>query len=260
MAEATFIGFQENRSPLDWLERSFELLIAGPQPLMVNGRGIEHGLPARLVSIAELRELMPALTPSGQDAVWRYLLRLARSGREAWMVVCCGLALPGLRTAAREVTTGYAGDPADLDAEILEGFVRAVKQIDTGLDGVCGRLWRAAYNAGRRARYAECAHGGRYQATEDLGPMQPHAPVAHPDVVLAQAVTAGALTYLQAELVGRVYLEKRPLRKVAAELGLSYGTAQRTLAAAKIRIAVWLGTAHPPTSTPSRRSRTSGSG
>src|ERR1051325_8412667 len=78
-------------SPLDVLERSFDLLIAGPRPLAVNGRRLGYGLPARPVTIPELRDRLPRLPVQGRDVVWRELIRLARTGQERWVVVCAGL-------------------------------------------------------------------------------------------------------------------------------------------------------------------------
>jgi hypothetical protein len=242
MYEETYVDFDESPSPLDVLERSFELLIDGPCPLAVNGRKLGHGLPARLVTVGELRVLLPGLTREGRDVAWRELLRLARTGAENWMVMCAGLALPGLRKAAGRVVRGYDCRSEDTDAEVVAGFVEAARTLDPNLPDVCGRLCQAAYNAGRRARWAEVAYSAHHVVDEEMPEaMAPPAPVSHPDVVLRRAVIEGALTEMEAELIGRVHLENRPIHKVAGELGLPRTTAQDALKRAKERLVEWLG-------------------
>ena len=46
-------------------------------------------------------------------------------------------------------------------------------------------------------------------------------PWGHPDFVLAAAVRRGVLTAAQAELIGRSRLERIPLARIAAELGVT---------------------------------------
>jgi DNA-directed RNA polymerase specialized sigma24 family protein len=236
--ERTCIGLGD--SPLDVLERSFKLLISGPRPLALNGRKIGHGLPGRLVTITEIRRHLPAMYAPGRDAVWRELLRIARDGHSSWTVVCAGLALPGLRTAAAALTRGYSGDPAELDAEVLAGFVAGIKVVDLDRSHLCAWLRQYAYNAGRRVRYGEIGHGLREICADVPESMAPPQPCAHPDVVLARAAAAGALDEREAELIGRVYLEQRAIREVAAELQMARTTAQDVLKRGVGKLVRWL--------------------
>jgi DNA-directed RNA polymerase specialized sigma24 family protein len=208
---------------------------------MLDGRVLGHGLPEGPVSVIELQRLLPGLDPTGRDEVWRYLVRLARSGPEVWVVVCCGLALPGLRTAAAQATIGYSGSTDDLDAEVLAGFVEALGFGVLPERGICGSLWRAAYNAARRARRAEARYVSRRHPCDLLARTSPRVPVGHPDVLVGRAVVEGQISRAQAELIGLVCLEGVSLRRAAAMLGLSFGTAQRRLTTAKTALARWLG-------------------
>jgi hypothetical protein len=220
-------------SPLDVAARSFELLTEGPRPpVLPNG-----------ISADRLPVLVPTLDREGRDAIWRQLVGLARDGDPAWTVICTGLALPGLRTAAAAVARGLPDQAADMDAEILTGFLVALREVDARIPDVCGRLREAAYNAGRRARYAELAH--RNRRADDDTPVPAFSEPAHPDAILARAVADGVVSALEAELIGRVHLEGRSIRIVAAELWMARTTAQDTLKKAVVRLASWLDANNP---------------
>ena len=57
-------------SPFDTLERTFDLLVSGPQPLALDGTGFA-GLPDRAVPLGELkaRLLHPTMPFAARDAV-----------------------------------------------------------------------------------------------------------------------------------------------------------------------------------------------
>ena len=132
--------------------------------------------------------------------------------------------MPGLRRAAGSLAAAYRGDPADLQAEILTGFLAAVRALDLDdLEAVplASRLVWAAWRAGQQHAYAEAGHAARRQ---DLSGWQdgPDLPWGHPDFVLAAAVRHGILTRAQAGLIGRNRLEGIPLKQIAAETGISH--------------------------------------
>src|SRR5205085_2367195 len=54
----------------------------------------------------------------------------ARAGDPAWTVGLAGIAMPGLRRAAGSLAAAYRGDPADLQSEVLTGFLAAVRALD----------------------------------------------------------------------------------------------------------------------------------
>ncbi len=60
--------------------------------------------------------------------------------------------MPGLRRAAASLARGYRGHPADLQAEILTGFLTALRALHPGdLEDIplASRLCWAAWRAGR---------------------------------------------------------------------------------------------------------------
>jgi len=222
---STCTGDDFGPSPLDVVDETFKLLVCEPGPLAVDGARIGHGLPPRQVPLGELRVMLlhPSMTYPARDAVWRELVTRARSD-PSWVVGAAGVALPALRELAGRLATGYDGDTHDLDAEMLAGFVRAIRAIDTSAERITARLCFAAYNAGRRLRNREAAHTGRRaELTESVLPPRPW---GHPDFVLARAVARGVITRTAADLIGRTRLEDAPLSQVAADNGLAYTAAQ----------------------------------
>ena len=121
-------------------------------------------------------------------------------GRPAWVVGLVGVAMPGLRRAVATLSASYRGDPADLQTEILTGFLAAMRALDPDdLDRVplASRLCWAAWRAGQDLAYADA----RYTAARrDLSDRYdaPDLPWGHPDFVLAAAVARGVLTPAQA--------------------------------------------------------------
>ena len=140
-------------SPLDSVDASFRALTTGPQPLALHPASLAGGLPDRLVPLDELRAVLlhPATGARARNQVWAELIRRARSGSPAWVIGLVGVAMPGLRRAAATLSASYRGDPADLQTEILTGFLAAMRALDPDdLDRVplasrlCWAAWRAA--------------------------------------------------------------------------------------------------------------------
>jgi hypothetical protein len=117
---------------LDAADAAFRLLTAGPQPLAVHASRLAAGLPDRPVPLDELRVLLlhPATSARARNRVWAELVRRARAGDPAWVIGLTGIALPGLRRAVASLAAAYRGDPADLQSEVLTGFLAAVPGLD----------------------------------------------------------------------------------------------------------------------------------
>jgi hypothetical protein len=212
--------------PLDALDAAFRLLAAGPRPLALHASRLAAGLPDRPVPVTELRVLLlhPATGLPARNAVWAELVRRARAGDPAWTVALAGIAMPGLRRAVASLTPAYRGEAADLQAEVLTGFLAAMRALDLDdLDQVplASRLCWAARRAGEHLAYADAAWSARRSDLGDRGDA-PDLPWGHPDLVLARAVRRGVLTAGQAELIGRSRLEGIPLSAIAAETGTSH--------------------------------------
>jgi len=212
--------------PFDAADAAFRLLCAGPQPLALHASQVAAGLPDRPVPLDELRVLLlhPSTSARARNQVWAELVRRARAGGPAWTVGLAGVAMPGLRRAAGSLAAAYRGDRADLQAEVLTGFLAAVRALDLDdLEAVplASRLCWAAWRAGQQHACAEAGHAARRQ---DLAGWRdgPELPWGHPDFVLAAAVRKGILTRAQADLIGRNRLEGIPLSQIAAETGISH--------------------------------------
>jgi len=211
---------------LDAAEAAFRALITGPRPLALNPGRLAAGLPDRLMPLGELRALLlhPATSPAARNTVWADLVRRARSGDPAWVVGLAGVAMPGLRRAAASLSAGWRGDTEDLQAEILAGFLAALRALDLDdLDRVplASRLCWAAWRAGQKHASASAAWASRRRELDSSG-AGPALPWGHPDFVLAAAVRARVITAAEAELIGRNRLEGIPLSLIAAETGVSH--------------------------------------
>lgn len=206
-------------SHLDVLDNTVRLLCAGPEPLAVDGRRLGHGLPRRLIRLTELSAILmhPATSYTARDEVWRLLVNRARAHGGAWLLGAVGVALPGLRAAAKRLGRSNG---VDVQAELVEGFLAALATIDTSADRVCPRLCNAAYVAARAAlRGHEAAASG--EAGSGFASAAPPAPHGHPDFVLARAVTASIISALEADLIGVTRLEEVTVAEYAERIGQS---------------------------------------
>ena len=213
-------------SPLEAVETTLTLLATGPRPLVFDASGLAPdgflGLPDRAIPVTELRTLLldRSLPRPASDAVWRELVRLARTGDPAWTVACAGIALPALRRIAAGLTRGFAGDRDDIDAEVLAGFLAALEVIDLSWTRIAFRLVSRARRAGIRARRANRPLGQPLPDTDQAAPAR--RPAGHPDLVLASAVQHGVITAAEAELIGATRLGGVNVRSYAAATGIGY--------------------------------------
>ncbi|WNV90188.1 hypothetical protein [Umezawaea sp. Da 62-37] len=232
-------GFERDSMPLDAARSAFEWLVAGPHPVSVDGR-LFAGLPPRRVPLNELRDrLLRRRCPQTlRDAVWAHLVLLARTEGGAWTVGAVGVALPALTSIAATLSAKFAGDPSDIHAAILAGFVAELGEIDLRRPRIMLRLRWAAYRAGhtavREALDAPVPSGHGFRSA------MPPPPWGHPDFVLARAVAEGAITSVEAELIGSTRLEGVPLADAAAERDLSYQAAKKARLRAEHRLVAYL--------------------
>jgi hypothetical protein len=227
--------------PLDAAQRAFDLLTRPPAPLSFDCRTIP-GLPQRIVGLDQLRTLLVDGDPRSAhrrspatDAVWHELVTRARRDGPAWVVAAVGVALPGLRRRAGLLSRGWHGDIADLDSELLLGFLERLRSIDLDEPNICSRLIDAGARAVRRAREhddeADVVH------TDLARSLPPARPWDHPDFVLARAVHTGTITARDADLIGRTRLDGDTLVHVADELDVPISTVTSWRARAEKRLA-----------------------
>jgi hypothetical protein len=231
-------GYRDRRShpsPLSTADAAFRLLTRGPKPLTLNGRRIS-GLPARPIPLDELKRLLlrPTADAATRDAAWAVLVARARSQGPAWMIGTVGVAMPALRRTAGTLARGYEGDTADVDAEVLTGFLTAVRSLDLARPGIALRLRWAAYRAGAAFRYAEGDWAARTDAPDWAMPLQ--RTWGHPDLVLAVAVAQGVVTPADAALIGSTRLETVPLADAARDLNVPYDAARMRRSRAEARL------------------------
>ncbi|PSL57014.1 hypothetical protein B0I31_103774 [Saccharothrix carnea] len=232
-------GFERDSMPLDAARSAFEWLVAGPHPVSVDGR-LFPGLPARRVPLNELRDrlLYRRCPQTLRDAAWAHLVLLARTEGGAWTVGAVGVALPALTSIAATLSARFAGDPSDIHAAVLAGFVAELGEIDLRRPRVMLRLRWAAYRAGhtavREALDAPVPSGHGFRST------MPPPPWGHPDFVLARAVAERAITSVEAELIGSTRLEGVPLADAATERNLSYQAAKKARQRAEHRLVAYL--------------------
>jgi hypothetical protein len=225
--------------PLDTARSAFEWLVTGPEPTSVDGR-LFSGFPPRRLPLNEVRDrlLQRRCPQTTRDAVWAHLVRRSRTEGATWTLGCVGVALPALTTIAARLSARFAGDPSDVHAAVLTGFLTEIAHIDLGKPRIMVRLWWAAYRAG---------YSAVRQALDAPVPMgsgscsvQPTPPDGHPDFVLARAVAENVITADEAELIGSTRLEDHPLATAAAQRGLSYKAAQQVRRRAEHRLAAYL--------------------
>ncbi|GAA4201594.1 hypothetical protein [Actinocatenispora rupis] len=207
------------RSPLATAEKAFGLLCTQPRPLSLDSTDVP-GLPDGPVPLTRLRQLLleRATGREARDAIWRRLVLRAKTGRPEWVIAAVGMAMPTLRRAACRIAFRWHGDAADIDAEMLTGFLTALRAVDPDAPRLCQRLCRAAAGAGRQIRHATAPP---LLAHEDYPESQaPHRPYGHPDLVLGRAVAAGVITAEEADLIGRTRLGGEPIAARAAALGV----------------------------------------
>ena len=225
-------------SPLAAAARAFDLLTCPPDPLTFDARGLPV-LPQRILPLNELRDLLTAdSTPKPvRDLVWRDLVPRARRDGPTWVVAAVGIAMPGLRMKAGLLTRRWHGDTADLDAELITGFVERLKTINLDAPRICGRLIDAGVRAVKKSRLAEEEASAVHVDT--AWSRTPSGPWDHPDWVLTRAVAAAVIDPEEHLLIGETRLDEIPLSVVAGKLGISptlaaswRGKAERRLAAA----------------------------
>lgn len=268
--------------PLDAVRIAFDWLVSGPAPVAVDGAEFA-GLPARAVALDEVRaRLLDRSCPQQvRDAVWAHLVARtradgvppesvttdsaatapaavstgpgARAGAGAggtaartgtWTVGCAGMALPALTRMAAVLTHRLAGDPRDVHAAVLTGFLAALPVVDLTRPRIMLRLRWAAYRGGLAAVHHQL------QAPIPLGdrsthfgaplPHRPPQPGGHPDFVLARAIAAGVLTADHAALIVSTRLEGVDLVTAAGRRGASYQATKKARRRAEQRLHAYL--------------------
>jgi hypothetical protein len=227
--------------PLDVLDRSFRLLVCEPAPLALDGRVVGHGLPTRPIPLDVLRGLLlhPSVGFDARDAALTWLVQRAQADGGAWLVGLAGVLLPGIGRRVYPLCRAFPRLAPDLEAEALTALLQAIQGWRLGEDRVASRLvWAAARGAHRLLR-RETALRDR-EASAGVRLDLPARPPAHGDLLLAQAVGAGVLSRVDAEVIAATRVEEVPLRQLAGHWGTGYEALRKRRYRAEAALARWL--------------------
>lgn len=234
-------------SPLDAVEAAFAALTGDPDPLsldldrLADQVGDDIRLPGGVVALPALRRWLLAhpRAYTARDVVWRELVRRARLSGPAWVIAATALAMPALRRYAGHLRAGWAGDPADLDAEILTGFLTALRdRVDLARPAPYAALCMAAWRAGHELRRRDGAEALPVENLERVtGPRTPKRPYGHPDLLVRRAVELGIIDPDDEQPYIDVRLGRRAIEPIAARAGLEPDTLRRRVARIDTRIA-----------------------
>ncbi|MGO1053659.1 hypothetical protein [Crossiella sp. CA198] len=224
---------------LDVARDAFTWLVMGPEPISVDGRLFPR-LPPRRLPLDEVRDHLLArrCTQATRDAVWAHLVLRSRISGSRWTVAAVGVALPALTSVAASLSARFPGDPADLAAEVLRGFLAALSTVDVRRPRIMLRLRWDAYRSGHDALTEALA--GPIPVAPGFRSTPPHPPWGHPDLVLARAVAEEVLTPAEAELIGTTRLENVVLSDWAARHQTPLWAAYKTRKRAENRLLAYL--------------------
>jgi len=225
--------------PFDTLEATFRLGCAGPAPWSIDGRQVP-GLPDRQIPLDELRAILlhPSTPYRTRGRALAILVADARTHGGTATVGLAGVLIFGLRRAVAPLCDIRPDRAADIQAEALAGLLEGIAATEPGRPRLAARLcWMARGRAKRlfEAELAELARPGPYPDAE-----APPFPAAHPDLVLAQAVTEGVILAGDGALIGDTRFGLVDLKEAAAAFGISYEAARKRRMRAEKALAGWL--------------------
>lgn len=146
------------------------------------------------------------------------------------------MALPRLVRLADSITQGNPRVRHEVDGEILLGFLTCLVRIDPDRGTLFPRLLSAAHDAGLAWRRRQRGTDATPLREDSYASAPPPSPWAHPDLVLADAVTAGVISDAEADLICATRLDKMSLAQVAAHLHLTPEAVRKRRARAEKRL------------------------
>ncbi|MGY0234085.1 hypothetical protein [Longispora urticae] len=236
-------------STLAAVDQTWDLLTREPAPplaldcdaLAVRLRLPAGTLPAGVRSMRELRDWM-LKHPSAllaRDVIWRETATRARAGETGWVIAAVGLAMPALVRCAGSLSAGYRGDPADIDSEIVVGFLAALRgrDLDLSRPAVYAKLCWAGWRAARALRLTNDAEVPRPDMDTMPGSRPPEVPWRHVDLLVHRASELGLIAVGDAESWIDVRLGGKSTYLIAEARGLSVDVLRMRLTRADRRIA-----------------------
>ena len=226
--------------PFEVLDRSFQLLVGEPAPLALDGFAVD-GLPNRPIPLDELRSMLlhPSVGFDTRDTALTWLVGRAQAEGGAWLVGLAGVLLPGIGRRVYPLCRAFPRLAHDLEAEALAGLLQAVRAWRCGQDRVATRLVWAAARAAHRLLGREAAVGER-EVSVGLDLEAPARLASHGELVLDQAVAAGVVSRVDAELIAATRVEEVPLRLLAGRWGAGYEAFRKRRQRAEAALVGWL--------------------
>jgi DNA-directed RNA polymerase specialized sigma24 family protein len=229
-------------SALRAADLAWAALTCDPDPMTLDTADLEagHGMPAGRMPLPELRTwlLGHPYAYAARDAVWRELMLRARLRGPEWTIAAVGMAMPALINAAARLGTGYRGDTDDLEAEILTGFLQALRD---HLDLTRQAPYASACFAAWRAGLAHRREHQSYIPVDDIelviSSRLPQLPYGHPDLLVERAAAMRLIDPDDVQPWIDVRLGRRAIEPIAAARGLSVDTLRMRLARADLRVA-----------------------
>ncbi|NKZ00973.1 hypothetical protein [Nocardiopsis alborubida] len=223
------------------LQRSVDLLATGPGQPTLSTADVD-GIDADELTASQIIDLLRHGPQELADALWHQLFALSRAGAATWTVIAAGAMLPRMVVACSRYARVPSQHVPDVEAEMLTALLEQVRSMPLGVSEVGARMWSAVANTASRYGYHHVRESHRSipynlnahatnQADGGRGPV----------TVLAEAVSAGVLSPVEADLIARTRLEHSTLAQVADELGLTYITARRWRRAAESKLTAALG-------------------
>lgn len=228
------------RTALDGVADSFHTLCVSANPPAIDGTAFGVPLPQRQVVLNELKDvLLEANTPVAmRDAVWAELIRRARTGGHEWTIGAAGVAMPALLGTLKQFRRDFPNtDTEDLAAEVLTGFLNAIKSVDIDRPGIMTRISWAVYRSARRCAYTEA---NSVRAAKAAASAPPKPGFGHVDLVVAKAVAEDVVSRFEADLIVTTRLDGRSLIEVGKALGTTSNALRMRRRKAEARLAVWL--------------------
>jgi hypothetical protein len=209
-------------SALDSAEHAFQALVdRRPQPVAFDARALGHGWPARFIPLDELRESLvrdPRYSHTAKDAAWHQVIDHARNWGQPWIAAATGLALPALVAMAAKLRPGREQVIADVESELVTGFIHALLKDD--LSGpapqlrMCWAGWRAALLVRDPRPWEEIPE------LFDPSSRSPTRPYGHPDLLLGRAARLGVIRPEDAQLISQTRFGRVLIEQIAGQRGI----------------------------------------
>lgn len=229
-------------SPLSAAATAFAALTCEPAPMTLDLDQLDPdaGLPSGVMTLTDLDTWLGKHRRAfaARDAVWRELIRRARLDSPAWVIAAVGMAMPALLRHAARLASGYRGDRDDVDAEVLTGFLAALRErVDLAKPAPHAALCMAAFRAGH-----DLVRQSRgYTPVDDVehvtGPRTPTVPWGHPDLLVRRAVQLSLVDEDDEQPYLDVRLGQKAIEPIAAGLGITADALRMRLGRIDTRLA-----------------------